>query len=79
VARHGNILIVLLITILWALGGFTMFTYFAVPLRGLGFDASRISLALLVFGAAAAIGNMLGGLLADRLGTIGGARPERHG
>ena len=70
VARHSNVLIVLLITILWALGGFTMFTYFAVPLRGLGFDASHISLALLVFGAAAAIGNMLGGLLADRLGTI---------
>ena len=70
VARHSNVLIVLVITILWALGGFTMFTYFAVPLRGLGFDASHISLALLVFGAAAAIGNMLGGLLADRLGTI---------
>jgi predicted MFS family arabinose efflux permease len=70
VARHSNVLIALVITILWALGGFTMFTYFAVPLRALGFDASRISLALLVFGAAAAIGNMLGGLLADRLGTI---------
>ena len=39
VARHGNVLIVLLITILWALGGFTMFTYFAVPLHALGFDA----------------------------------------
>jgi predicted MFS family arabinose efflux permease len=70
VARHGNVLIALVITILWALGGFTMFTYFAVPLRALGFNAAHISLALLVFGAAAAIGNMLGGLLADRLGTI---------
>ncbi|WGR72616.1 MULTISPECIES: MFS transporter [unclassified Bradyrhizobium] len=70
VARHGNVLIALLITILWALGGFTVFTYFAVPLKSLGFDASRISLALLVFGGAAAIGNMLGGVLADRLGTL---------
>ncbi|MGY0571514.1 MFS transporter [Bradyrhizobium sp. RDM12] len=70
VARHGNVLIALLITVLWALGGFTMFTYFAVPLRALGFDAMHISLALLVFGAAAAIGNILGGLLADRLGTV---------
>jgi predicted MFS family arabinose efflux permease len=69
VARHRNVLIALLITILWALGGFTVFTYFAIPLRGLGFDASDISLALLIFGAAAAIGNMLGGLLADRIGT----------
>jgi predicted MFS family arabinose efflux permease len=70
VARHRNVVIALLITILWALGGFTVFTYFAVPLRGLGFDASQISLALLVFGGAAAIGNMLGGILADRLGTL---------
>jgi predicted MFS family arabinose efflux permease len=69
VARHRNVLIALLITILWALGGFTVFTYFAVPLRGLGYDASDISLALLIFGSAAAIGNVLGGLLADRLGT----------
>jgi predicted MFS family arabinose efflux permease len=69
VARHRNVLTALLITILWALGGFTVFTYFAVPLRGLGFDASDISLALLIFGSAAAIGNVLGGLLADRLGT----------
>jgi predicted MFS family arabinose efflux permease len=70
VARHGHVLTALVITILWALGGFTVFTYFAVPLRGLGFDASQISLALLVFGGAAAIGNMLGGTLADRLGTF---------
>ena len=69
VARHRNVLIALLITILWALGGFTVFTYFAVPLRGLGYDAFDISLALLIFGSAAAIGNVLGGLLADRLGT----------
>jgi predicted MFS family arabinose efflux permease len=46
-----------------------VFTYFAVPLRGLGYNASDISLALLIFGSAAAIGNVLGGLLADRLGT----------
>jgi predicted MFS family arabinose efflux permease len=70
VARHGNVLIALVITIFWALGGFTVFTYFAVPLRDLGFDASLISLALLVFGGAAAIGNMLGGVLADRLGPM---------
>ncbi|MBR0807656.1 MFS transporter [Bradyrhizobium japonicum] len=70
VARHSNVVIALLITILWALGGFTVFTYFAVPLRSLGFDAAQISLALLVFGGAAAIGNMLGGVLADRLGTL---------
>jgi predicted MFS family arabinose efflux permease len=70
VARHGSMLVALLITMLWALGAFTVFTYFAIPLRGLGFDASDISLALLVFGVAAAIGNMLGGQLTDRIGTV---------
>jgi len=69
VARHSNVVIALAITILWALGGFTVFTYFAVPLRGLGFDASDISLALLIFGSAAAIGNVLGGLLTGRVCT----------
>lgn len=70
VARRGTMLHALAITILWAVGGFTMFTYLSVPLRGLGFGPTEISLALLIFGAAAAIGNLLGGSLADRLGPI---------
>jgi len=70
VARHGAVLTALATTMLWAIGGFTVFTYMSVPLRTLGFDASGISFALLVFGVAAAIGNMLGGTLADRLGPL---------
>jgi predicted MFS family arabinose efflux permease len=70
VARHGGVLYALAITALWAIGGFTVFTYLSVPLRGLGFNASDISFALLIFGSAAAIGNMLGGILADRIGPI---------
>src|SRR6266700_1015336 len=70
VARHGAILVALATTVLWAIGGFTVFTYVSVPLRTLGFDASEISFALLVFGVAAAIGNMLGGTLADRMGPV---------
>src|SRR6185436_8827562 len=62
VARHPGVL--------WALGGFTVFTYLAIPLQGLGFNAADISLALLIFGSAAAIGNMLGGTLADRFGPL---------
>jgi predicted MFS family arabinose efflux permease len=69
VARHEAVLYALGTTVLWALGGFTVFTYLSVPLQGIGFSATDVSLALLVFGAAAAIGNMLGGVLADRLGT----------
>lgn len=70
VARHGGVLVALATTMLWAIGGFTVFTYVSVPLRTLGFDASAISFALLVFGVAAAIGNMLGGTLADRMGPV---------
>jgi len=70
VARHGAILVALATTVLWAIGGFTVFTYVSVPLRTLEFDASEISFALLVFGVAAAIGNMLGGTLADRIGPV---------
>jgi predicted MFS family arabinose efflux permease len=69
VARNEAVLYALGTTTLWAIGGFTVFTYLSIPLQGLGFSAADISLTLLVFGSAAAIGNMLGGLLADRLGT----------
>jgi predicted MFS family arabinose efflux permease len=70
VARHGAVLYALATTALWAIGGFTVFTYLSVPLRSLGFDASEISLALLIFGSAAAIGNMMGGTFADRIGPV---------
>jgi predicted MFS family arabinose efflux permease len=70
VARHGAVLYALATTTLWAIGGFTVFTYLSVPLRGLGFNASDISFALLIFGSGAAIGNMLGGILADRIGSV---------
>lgn len=70
VARRGAMLHALAITILWAVGAFTMFTYLSVPLRAVGFGPTGISLALFIFGAAAAIGNLLGGSLADRIGPI---------
>jgi len=70
VARHSAVLYALATTMLWAVGGFTVFTYLSIPLHNFGFGASDISLALLVFGSAAAIGNMLGGTLADRLGPL---------
>jgi len=70
VARHYGVLYALATTALWAAGCLIVYTYLSVPLRGLGFSASEISLALLVFGAAAAIGNMLGGALSDRIGHV---------
>jgi predicted MFS family arabinose efflux permease len=68
VARNSEVLYALATTMLWGAGGFTVFTYLSVPLQNVGFGASEISLALLVFGSAAAVGNMLGGTLADKLG-----------
>jgi predicted MFS family arabinose efflux permease len=68
IARHGAVLKALAVTMFWGLGGFTVFTYLSVPLQGLGFSPTEISLALLVFGLAAAIGNLLGGMLTDRIG-----------
>lgn len=68
VARRGAVLHALAVTTFWGLGGFTVFTYLSVPLQGLGFSPAEIGVALLVFGSAAAIGNMMGGTLADRIG-----------
>ena len=68
VARRGAVLYALAVTTFWGLGGFTVFTYLSVPLQSLGFSPAEIGLALLVFGSAAAIGNMMGGHLADRIG-----------
>ena len=69
-ARRPAVLHALLITAFWAIGGLTVFTYLAVPLRQLGLSPTEISFALLIFGIAAAIGNMLGGTLADRIGPV---------
>jgi predicted MFS family arabinose efflux permease len=70
VAQRAPVLHALSITMFWAIGGFTVLTYLAVPLRELGLSPTEISLALLIFGVAAAIGNMLGGALADRIGPV---------
>jgi predicted MFS family arabinose efflux permease len=70
VARHPAVLRTLAVTLLWGVGVFTSFTYLAVPLQHLGFDANGISLVLLICGIAAAIGNMSGGTLADRIGPL---------
>jgi predicted MFS family arabinose efflux permease len=70
VARHSAVLRALLVTAFWAMGGFTVFTYLAIPLHNLGLSPTEISLALLIFGVAAAIGNIGGGTLADRIGPV---------
>jgi predicted MFS family arabinose efflux permease len=70
IARHSAILHALLVTAFWAIGAFAVLTYLAIPLRNLGLNPTEVSLGLLVFGIAAAIGNLVGGTLADRIGPI---------
>jgi predicted MFS family arabinose efflux permease len=64
------VLYTLAITVFWAVSGFTVFTYLSAPLHMLGFSSAEISFGLLIFGSASAIGNLLGGALADRLGAV---------
>ncbi len=68
VARDGAVLRTLAATTVWAASIFTVFTYIAVALHDVGMTPSGVSFALLVFGIAAAIGNMAGGRLVDRFG-----------
>jgi predicted MFS family arabinose efflux permease len=60
----------LLVTLLWAMGGFTVFPYLSTAFALGGIEARGISLALFLFGSAAAAGNILGGILVDRIGSI---------
>lgn len=70
VAGRGKVLRALLITLLWAMGGFTVFPYLSTAFAFAGIEARGISLALFLFGSAAAVGNILGGILVDRIGSI---------
>ncbi|MGO4711501.1 MFS transporter [Bradyrhizobium sp. 2TAF24] len=69
VARQPSVLRALLVTVLWGTAGFTVFPYLALVLGTVGLDTAGVSLALFLFGSAAAIGNMLGGVLVDRIGA----------
>ena len=70
VAGRGKVLRALLVTLLWAMGGFTVFPYLSTAFAFAGIEARGISLALFLFGSAAAAGNILGGILVDRIGSI---------
>jgi predicted MFS family arabinose efflux permease len=69
VAGRGDVLAALATTLLWSAGNFTLYIYLGVFLTtAAGFDAGGIGLSLLLFGACAAVGNLVGGRVADRLG-----------
>jgi len=69
IARPG-VLPVLLTTVLPLTAAFSVFTYIApVTTRTLGLPASLLPVVLLAFGIGGAVGNYVGGQLADRFGA----------
>jgi predicted MFS family arabinose efflux permease len=70
VARAPGILPSLLVTTIWALGGYTVYTFIApflaaaTPIRG-----SQVGWVLFVWGACAGLGLFIGGTASDRFGS----------
>jgi predicted MFS family arabinose efflux permease len=70
VVRRKPVLLALLVTLLWATGAYTVYTYLAVFLaRETGIDGAHVGLVLFVWGVSAAVGVGCGGALSDRLGS----------
>jgi predicted MFS family arabinose efflux permease len=70
VAGRKPVLLTLLITLLWATGAYTVYTYLVVFLASAaGIDRAHASLVLFIWGISAAIGVTAGGRLNDRLGS----------
>lgn len=69
-ARRPVILMTLLVTTLWAMGAYTVYTYLALLVaRTTLLRGADISYVLFMWGAAAAIGVAIGGKAVDRLGA----------
>ncbi|GAB1646633.1 MFS transporter [Krasilnikovia sp. MM14-A1259] len=66
-----QVLLAIVTTVLYYVGGFALYTYLAPALSGGGaVSASKIAGFLLVFGVAGLAGNALGGRLTDRIGPV---------
>lgn len=70
VLRQPSAVLALLVTTLWALGGYTVYTYIS-PFLGqvIGFTGSKVGYILFLWGAAAFLGLMFGGRASDKLGS----------
>lgn len=65
--KNGRLLLLLIITALGYGGTFVVFTYLSpLLLQVTGFDEGAVAAILLLYGAAIAIGNMIGGRLSNR-------------
>ena len=71
VLTSPRLLLVYLITAVGYGGNFVAFTYLAPMLTQVtGLTAGAVSLVILLYGASVAVGNILGGRLADRMGPV---------
>ena len=69
IVRQPGALVALLVTLLWAIGGYTVYTYIAPFLATVaGMEGSQIGYALFLWGAAAFAGLLIGGAATDRVG-----------
>jgi predicted MFS family arabinose efflux permease len=71
VVRDPAVLLGLLVTMLWALGAYTIYTYLTTFLSAATMiEGAHVSGVLFLWGAAAAAGLYAGGALSDRLGAL---------
>lgn len=71
VLTSPRLLLVYLITAVGYGGNFIAFTYLAPMLTDVtGLSAGAVSLVILLYGASVAVGNIVGGKLADRMGAV---------
>ncbi len=71
VLTSPRLLMVYLITAIGYGGNFIAFTYLAPMLTDVtGLGAGAVSLVILLYGASVAVGNVVGGKLADRMGAV---------
>jgi predicted MFS family arabinose efflux permease len=70
VARDPRVLLAMLVTTLWAMGAYTVYTYIATYLSAtLGLEGAKVSAVLFVWGLSAFTGVFAGGRLTDRIGA----------
>ncbi len=69
--KRGKLVVAMSVTLAQFTAQFAVFTYIAPLLtQNIGLDGNSISLMLLIFGAAGALGNNLGGMVADRWNLV---------
>jgi predicted MFS family arabinose efflux permease len=69
IARQPVVLMTLLVTTLWAMGAYTVYTYLALFVaKTTGLHGAQIGYVLFTWGVAAAVGVLIGGNAVDRFG-----------